>query len=43
MNAKTPAGTRESSRHAANPVEIRLQDEPTFRWKGHMDFVDNSL
>ncbi len=36
-------GTRASSRRAANPVEIRLQDEPTFRWKGHMEFVDNSL
>ena len=24
-------------------MEIRLQDEPTYRWKGHMDFVDNSL
>jgi RND family efflux transporter MFP subunit len=37
------AGTRTSSRRQANPVEIRLQDEPTFRWKGHMDFVDNAL
>lgn len=37
------AGTRTSSRIRANPVEIRLQDEPTYRWKGHMDFVDNSL
>lgn len=37
------AGTRASSRFRANPVEIRLQDEPTYRWKGHMDFVDNSL
>jgi RND family efflux transporter MFP subunit len=37
------AGTRESSRRAANPVEIRLQDEPTYRWKGRMEFVDNSL
>ncbi|MEO8927266.1 MAG: efflux RND transporter periplasmic adaptor subunit, partial [Caulobacteraceae bacterium] len=37
------AGTRVSSRHAANPVEIRLQDEPTWRWKGRMDFVDNAL
>ena len=24
-------------------MEIRLQDEPTYRWKGHMDFVDNAL
>jgi RND family efflux transporter MFP subunit len=37
------AGTRPSSRVAATPVEIRLQDEPTYRWKGRMDFVDNSL
>jgi RND family efflux transporter MFP subunit len=37
------AGTRVSSRQMANPVEIRLQDEPTYRWKGHMDFVDNAL
>jgi RND family efflux transporter MFP subunit len=37
------AGTRESSRRAANPVEIRLQDEPTYRWKGRMEFVDNAL
>jgi RND family efflux transporter MFP subunit len=37
------AGTRISSRVRANPVEIRLQDEPTYRWKGHMNFVDNSL
>ena len=37
------AGTRLSSRTMANPVEVRLQDEPTWRWKGHMDFVDNAL
>jgi RND family efflux transporter MFP subunit len=37
------AGTRASSRFRANPVEIRLQDEPAYRWKGHMDFVDNAL
>lgn len=37
------AGRRRSSRVAANPVEIRLQDEPTYRWKGRMDFVDNAL
>jgi RND family efflux transporter MFP subunit len=37
------AGTRASSRVAPTPVEIRLQDEPTYRWKGRMDFVDNSL
>lgn len=37
------AGTRASSRFAANPVEIRLQDEPAYRWKGRMEFVDNAL
>ena len=37
------AGTRASSRTMANPVEIKLQDEPTYRWKGRMEFVDNSL
>ena len=37
------AGTRMSSRTMANPVEIRLQDEPTYRWKGRMEFVDNAL
>lgn len=37
------ARTRTSSRFKANPVEIRLQDEPAYRWKGHMDFVDNAL
>jgi len=36
-------GTRISSRQVANPVEIRLQDEQTYRWKGHMDFVDNAI
>lgn len=36
-------GTRASSRNAANPVQIRLQDEPDYRWKGHMEFVDNAL
>jgi RND family efflux transporter MFP subunit len=37
------AGSRLSSRINPNPVEIRLQDETAYRWKGHMDFVDNSL
>ena len=36
-------GTRRSSRDASNPVLIRLQDEADYRWKGHMDFVDNAL
>ena len=37
------AGTRPSSRTFANPVEIRLQDQPNFAIHGRMDFVDNSL
>ena len=37
------AGTRVSSRVRANPVEIRLQDEPEYRIKGTMDFVDNAI
>ncbi|MFI4973329.1 MAG: efflux RND transporter periplasmic adaptor subunit [Caulobacterales bacterium] len=37
------AGARASSRTAATPVEIRLQDEPTYRWKGRIDFIDNAL
>ncbi len=26
-----------------NPVDIRLQDEKEFRWKGHIEFIDNAL
>lgn len=26
-----------------NPVDIRLQDEADYRWKGKIDFVDNAL
>nr|WP_295661101.1 efflux RND transporter periplasmic adaptor subunit [Polymorphobacter sp.] len=37
------AGTRPSSRVAANPVDIRLGDESEYRWHGRMDFVDNAL
>lgn len=37
------AGTRTSSRFAANPVEIRLQDENSYRWRGQMEFVDNAV
>jgi RND family efflux transporter MFP subunit len=37
------AGTRTSSRFAANPVEIRLQDDPNYTIRGRMDFVDNAL
>lgn len=36
-------GSRRSSRQAPNPVEIKLQDETEYRWKGRMDFVDNAL
>lgn len=34
---------RESSRSAANPVKIRLQDEKDFTHTGVMDFVDNQI
>ncbi len=37
------AGTRQSSRFAANPVEIELQDEKSYRWRGQMEFVDNAV
>lgn len=36
-------GARKSSRYAANPVEIRLQDETAYRWRGQMEFVDNAI
>ena len=36
-------GSRASSRAMANPVQIRLQDESEYRWKGRMEFVDNAL
>ncbi len=36
-------GDRLSSRDRANPVEVRLQDETEYRWRGRMDFVDNTL
>lgn len=28
---------------AASPVEIKLQDESDYRWKGRLDFTDNGL
>ena len=37
------AGGRASSRTRPNPVEVRLQDETDYHWRGHMDFVDNTL
>jgi RND family efflux transporter MFP subunit len=27
----------------ASPVDIRLQDEQEYRWKGQVDFIDNTL
>jgi hypothetical protein len=27
----------------AAPVEVRLQDEPDYRWRGRLDFTDNGL
>jgi RND family efflux transporter MFP subunit len=36
-------GERQESRARANPVEIRLQDQPNYAIKGQMDFVDNAL
>ena len=37
------SGERRSSRHAPNPVEIQLADEPGYRWRGRMVFVDNAI
>lgn len=37
------AGVRKESRIYANPVEIRLQDQPDYTIHGRMDFVDNAL
>lgn len=36
-------GARRSSRSAANPIEIQLADEPDYRWRGRMTFVDNAI
>lgn len=27
----------------ASPIEVKLQDEPDYRWKGKLDFTDNGL
>ena len=40
MNA---SGERQTSRDTANPVRIRLLDEPSFTHVGKMDFVDNRV
>jgi RND family efflux transporter MFP subunit len=37
------AGQRRSSRYAPNPVQIQLADEPNYRWRGRMVFVDNAI
>jgi RND family efflux transporter MFP subunit len=34
---------RESAAARTMPVEIRLQDETDYRWKGKVDFIDNAL
>jgi RND family efflux transporter MFP subunit len=36
-------GERQSSRYAANPVDIKLADENTYRWHGRMSFVDVAI
>jgi RND family efflux transporter MFP subunit len=36
-------GVRQQSRFYANPVQIRLQDQPDYAIKGRMNFVDNTL
>jgi RND family efflux transporter MFP subunit len=36
-------GERAESRFAANPVDIKLADEPEYRWHGQMSFVDNAI
>ena len=35
--------TKRDGLPAKAPVEIRLQDESDYRWKGHLDFTDNGL
>ena len=37
------SGVRQQSRVYANPVQIRLQDQPDYAIKGRMNFVDNTL
>ncbi|MET0292089.1 MAG: efflux RND transporter periplasmic adaptor subunit [Steroidobacteraceae bacterium] len=34
---------REAAGARTSPVEIRLQDETDYRWKGKVDFLDNAL
>jgi RND family efflux transporter MFP subunit len=40
---ETANGSHPSQRRAASPVEVRLQDETTWRWRGRMDFIDNAI
>ena len=42
-NRASLTGERESSRTAANPVRVKLQDEVEFVHEGKMDFVDNRI
>jgi RND family efflux transporter MFP subunit len=37
------SGARPSYRQAPMPVQIQLQDDPTYRLRGRMDFVDNQI
>jgi RND family efflux transporter MFP subunit len=34
---------RETGGSRNNPVEVRLQDEQDYRWKGRIDFMDNAV
>ena len=34
---------RQRGRAQANAVELRLQDETDYRWKGRIDFLDNAI
>jgi RND family efflux transporter MFP subunit len=36
-------GERGSSRYTANPIEIQLADESDYRWRGRMEFLDNTV
>ena len=42
-NRMNASGERRTSREVANPVRIRLLDEPSFTHVGKMDFVDNRV
>ena len=34
---------RSAQRHLGDPVDIRLGDEPGYRWHGTLEFIDNAL